>query len=100
MMRSSKSKIKLLAKQHIESLFNLAHENSNYEQKYIGLLRNYSTKHKVSLPRNIGRSFCKNCNSLFLSNSRVRIKRGKKPLKVITCLKCGSIKRIGLSPKQ
>lgn len=99
-MRRRKGIERKIAIDHITELFDQAKTNSKFSKRYISLLRKYSTRLKIPLPLEIRRSFCKDCNSLLAGNCRVRIKPGKKPIKIITCLSCGQIKRVGLTPKQ
>jgi RNase P subunit RPR2 len=101
-MRRNKKKSSKVAKDHIAQLYNLAlHEpDTLYQKRYISLIRKYVTRHKISLDKNVRRSFCKGCNLLYAPgvNCRVRVKSVGVPMKVITC-DCGTIRRIVLGKK-
>lgn len=85
-----------IAKERIRYLFDLA--NSEYSEdpekskRYVVLARKIGMRHRVSIPPELKRRFCKNCGSLLVpgNSSRVRLKDGRL---TITCLICGSIKR-------
>jgi ribonuclease P protein subunit RPR2 len=83
-----------IAAERIKKLFELAKKEKNGRAKrYVQLARRIAEKTRTRLPREIKRSFCRKCNSLFNSkNLRVRI--AKKEKKVIyTCLNCGNVQR-------
>jgi ribonuclease P protein subunit RPR2 len=97
-MKNKKKKASY-AKEKIQSLFALAQENTTHQQRYITLLRKVATRNRTHIPRPIGQSICKHCNIILIpgKTARIRFKRGKNTLKVITCLSCGNIKRIGFT---
>lgn len=85
-----------IAEQRIQKLFNLAGEafptRPDLADRYVDIARRLSMRHKVSIPREMKRSICKNCYSYMVpgANCRVRID-GENVL--ITCQKCGAIRR-------
>lgn len=94
--KKNKAVARNIAQERIEYLFDLAKsefsENPEMSKRYVSLARKIGMRHRVSIPSELKRSFCKNCGSLLLTgnNSRVRLKDGTI---IITCLDCGSIKR-------
>lgn len=102
-MNIHKKKKKLLesAKNEMNRLFVLSKnsfplkECSNYS-KHAFL---FSQRHKIPLSISQRRDFCKKCfNPLFPSiTQRVRIKKGKNPLIISTCLNCRNVKRFGFN---
>ena len=91
--KKQKALIKDLAIQRIERLFKLAGdeygEHPERSDRYVLLARRIGMRYRVSLPRELKRKLCKNCQSYLVpgSNSRVRL-RGN--YVVMTCLKCGN----------
>jgi ribonuclease P protein subunit RPR2 len=85
-----------MAEQRIRRLFKLAAEafpaRPDLSNRYVDIARRISMRHRVSIPREFKRNVCKECHSFLVpgANSRVRIDGNNV---VITCLKCGSIKR-------
>jgi ribonuclease P protein subunit RPR2 len=86
---------------HINELFELAKQNfpGELSKRNIELVREYATRFNIKLAPEIKRNFCKECNTILIvgKTSRVRIKPGKKPIKIVTCLECGTVKRIGFT---
>ena len=87
---------KNIAQERIEYLFELAKNelcsNPEKSQRYVWLARKIGMRHRVSIPAELKRNLCKQCGSLLVAglNSRRRIKDGNI---IITCLKCGGLKR-------
>jgi ribonuclease P protein subunit RPR2 len=85
-----------MASQRIERLFCLAREACKERQdladRYVDIARRISMRHRVSIPRELKRNVCKNCSGYLAPgvNARVRID-GRNVL--ITCQRCGGIKR-------
>ena len=52
-----------------------------------------SKRHKIRIPQNYKRMFCKKCYIPYIPNRTVRIRTGRGKV-TFTCLKCGHIKRI------
>ncbi|MDY0386017.1 MAG: ribonuclease P protein component 4 [Methanolobus sp.] len=87
---------KNIAQERIQYLFELAKNelclNPEKSERYVLLARKIGMRHRVSIPAELKRNFCKQCGSLLVTgqNSRRRIKDGNI---IITCLKCGGVKR-------
>lgn len=85
-----------MAEQRIERLFELAWkaypERPGLADRYVDIARRISMRHRVSLPPELKKRVCKKCMSFLVpgENSRVRLD-GKNV--IVTCLKCGGIKR-------
>jgi ribonuclease P protein subunit RPR2 len=69
-----------IAAERIKKLFELAKKEKNGRAKrYVQLARRIAEKTRTRIPREIKRSFCRKCNSLFNSkNLRVRIAKKEK----------------------
>lgn len=52
-----------------------------------------SKRHKIRIPQNYKRKYCKKCFNFFIPGKTTRVRTGKGKI-TITCLKCGHIKRI------
>lgn len=93
--KEAKERINALFLEAINLIKNIDTKNSNISPANLFAKRilNLSTKFKISLPRNIRRRICKNCNSFFFPNKnmRIRITNGKVS---ITCTDCGFVSRI------
>ena len=103
--KEAKERINALFSEAINSTKNINTENNtktNIKNKNLNSIPanlfakrilNLSTKFKISLPRNIRRRICKNCNSFLFPNKnmRIRITNGKVS---ITCIDCGFVSRI------
>jgi ribonuclease P protein subunit RPR2 len=87
-----------IAKERIQILFDLAKkEFKNHPERskrYIQLLRKIGLRYNVRLPKEIKRSFCKNCNSLLIPglSSEVRLNKRTKTVN-IRCKNCNKIYR-------
>lgn len=85
-----------LAKQRIERLFLLAGEaypeRPDLANRYVGIARRISMRHRVSIPRELKRSVCKECYAYLKPGSNARVRTDGRNV-VITCLKCGGIRR-------
>ncbi|SFM66272.1 ribonuclease P protein component 4 [Methanolobus profundi] len=94
--KKNKAVARNIAMERIEYLFTLAKEefpaSPNRSKRYVSLARKIGMRHRVSIPADLKRNFCRNCGSLLVpgSNSRTRLKNG---YILMTCLECGSIKR-------
>lgn len=89
-----------IAVQRINILFTLAERmffsHPELAQRYVDLARRIGMRCKVRIPRKWRRRFCRKCGSFLWPgvNCRVRIRQNRFPHIVITCLKCGSQRRI------
>ncbi|OPY28617.1 MAG: Ribonuclease P protein component 4 [Methanocella sp. PtaU1.Bin125] len=85
-----------MAGQRIERLFGLAEracrDRPDLADRYVDIARRISMRHRVSIPGGLKRHVCKECGGYMAPgvNARVRID-GRNVL--ITCLRCGGIKR-------
>jgi ribonuclease P protein subunit RPR2 len=96
----NKKNQKMIAKQRINKLFELADRNALsdrlfFSDKYVQLARKISMRYLVKIPREHRRKFCKHCYSYLLPplTSRIRIHRGKV---IIYCNNCKKYTRIPL----
>jgi ribonuclease P protein subunit RPR2 len=85
-----------LARQRIERLFELADrsyaERPDLSDRYVDIARRISMRHRVSIPRELKRNICKDCYSYLRPGSNARVRADGRNV-VITCLKCGGIRR-------
>lgn len=85
-----------LAKQRIGRLFAMAAEayakRPDLADRYVDIARRISMRHRVSIPRELKRNVCKECYSYLRPGSNARIRTDGQNV-VITCLKCGGIRR-------
>ncbi|WP_455279429.1 ribonuclease P protein component 4 [[Eubacterium] cellulosolvens] len=99
MKYNDQHKVRVLAKQRIEKLFRLASECHSRDpalaNRYVELARKIGMKCQVRIPRRFKMYFCKECNSFLVpgANLRIRNRRDGKGKVIMTCLKCGMIKR-------
>ena len=85
-----------LAGQRIERLFKLATEayaeRPDLADRYVDIARRISMRHRVSIPRELKRNICKQCYAYLQPGSNARVRADGRNV-VITCLKCGGIRR-------
>ena len=99
------STAKQIARERVQILFQQAMRmyktDPQLARSYIGTARKISMAARLRLPAAYTRRICKNCNTLLVpgESSRVRIKPTRETHLVVTCLKCGSLKRIPMRPK-
>ncbi len=99
------TRIKQIARQRIEILFNqakkTAHTNPKLAREYVLSARKIAMAAKIRLPLQFRRQTCKECNSFFVHgvNVRVRVKQKREPHVVVTCLNCGNQTRYMLKKK-
>jgi ribonuclease P protein subunit RPR2 len=99
------STAKQIAKERIQVLFQQAlrtyKTDPQLAQSYIGTARKIAMAARLRLPVVYTRRICRNCNTLLIpgESSRIRIKPKRETHIVVTCLKCGSLKRIPVRPK-
>ncbi|RLG80323.1 MAG: ribonuclease P [Thermoprotei archaeon] len=95
------SPVKDLALQRMKYLFKLALEEArrrryNLASRYVELVVKYGHKARVKPPRYIRRGYCRKCKVPLIPGltARVRIQsEGKGSRVVMTCLRCGWIRR-------
>lgn len=84
-----------IAKERIEILFREAErefkKHPERSKRYVELARKIGLRYNVRLPKELKRSFCKNCNTLLIPSvtSTVRLDKAI----IIKCLKCNKIYR-------
>lgn len=85
-----------MARQRIERLFHMAErvyeERPDLADRYVDIARRISMRHKVSMPSDLKRSICKQCYGYLVPGSNARVRVDGKNV-VITCLRCGGIRR-------
>ncbi len=97
--RGQSDEFKSLAFERVERLFELAEVASggrpDLADRYVQLAWKLKTRYNLRLPRELGMKFCRKCRSFWRpgASCRVRIKSG---VVIITCLRCGRIKRLPL----
>jgi len=87
-----------IAKERIQILFDLAKKefkkHPERSKRYIQLLRKIGLRYNVRLPKEIKRSFCKNCNFLLIPGLSSEVRLNKKTKTVnIRCKNCNKIYR-------
>ena len=85
-----------MAEQRIKRLFQLAQKaypkRPELADRYVDVARRISMRHRVSIPRELKKRICKECGSYLMPGENSRIRLDGKNI-VITCMKCGAIKR-------
>lgn len=91
---------KQIANERVKKLFNLAKVRAlsgdfYFANRYVFLARKVAMKYRLSIPKELKRSFCKNCYFFLVPNlnCRIRIHRGKI---IIFCYNCKKFTRIPL----
>jgi ribonuclease P protein subunit RPR2 len=98
MRRSDRSYVKL-AEERIDLLYRFAREvfseDPSLADRYVEIARRISMRCRVRIPRELKRYTCKGCGGLLVpgANCRVRIRPERGTAVVVTCLKCGRVKR-------
>lgn len=88
-----------LARERIEILFREAEAlhgiDPSLSDRCVAIARRIAEKHRVRIPRQLRRRFCRRCGAFLVPgvSSRVRIYRGRV---IVTCLRCGNIRRFRL----
>ena len=94
--------IKGIAKERIMELFKEAEKqfdkHSERSKQYVKISLRLAAKSGIRMPKEIRRSYCRNCKSYLVSgkNTKIRTRKGKL---VVSCLVCGSHRRMILKPK-
>jgi ribonuclease P protein subunit RPR2 len=92
-----KRRARRIARERMDILLDLAKEvfckDRELSRRYVSLARRIGTRHNVRLSKKDKLLVCKNCSSFLVPgvNSRVRTHALRV---IITCLECGSIRRI------
>ncbi|MEM2734381.1 MAG: ribonuclease P [Candidatus Bathyarchaeia archaeon] len=94
-MVPSRAKIKEIALNRIERLFDMAikmlHERPDLSQRYVEIARKISMRARVRIPGEKRMLICRHCKRFIFPgvSSRVRLQSRREPHIVITCLYCG-----------
>lgn len=97
--RAGDAESQRLARERIGILFRQAEELFRRERslanRCVELARKIAMKHRVRIPRELRRRFCRRCGAYLVPgvNARIRIHDGRV---VVTCLACGSMRRFVL----
>ena len=85
-----------LAEQRIRRLFQLAEgacrERPDLADRYVAIARRISMRHRVGLPRELKRRVCKSCYCYLVPGANARVRADGRNV-IITCLRCGGIRR-------
>lgn len=85
-----------MARQRIGRLFEMAarvyRDRPDLADRYVDIARRISMRHRVSIPPDLKRSVCKQCYGYLAPGSSARVRADGRNV-VITCLRCGGIKR-------
>ncbi|NPA86231.1 MAG: ribonuclease P [bacterium] len=98
-MRSRKQ-LRKVALERIEQLFEQARkaakENPALMERYVQLIKQLRKKYHPFVPRKIKMFICKHCNAILIPGvtARVRLRTNRFPHLAITCLRCGTVKRM------
>jgi len=102
-MRHRNTQYKEIARERIEKLFDLAEEhfreNPLLSDRYVELARKIGMKCQVRMPARLKMRFCRRCGSFLIAgvNSKFRVRSDGDGRVVVTCLRCGTIKRYPMS---
>lgn len=97
--------VKDLARQRIEGLFQLALESAKehpeLSDRYVEMALRLSERTRVRLPRGWKYFICGSCGGFLYPGigSRVRVSQRRSPHVVVTCLRCGGVKRYAITDK-
>jgi ribonuclease P protein subunit RPR2 len=98
--------MKQIAKKRVDILFQrantLSKANPKLSSHYVEYARRIAMAAKIRLPQDYRRRVCKKCNNYLVygENCRVRVRQKREPHIVITCLNCGTQKRILLRKRK
>ncbi|RLF09035.1 MAG: ribonuclease P [Thermoprotei archaeon] len=104
-MGAVRREVRDIALQRIWRLFKLAEEiharSPELADRYVELARRIAMRCRLRIPRPLRRCFCHRCGRFLVPgvNCRVRLAKRRSPHVAITCLSCGHIHRIPLSPR-
>ncbi|MBI2148245.1 ribonuclease P [Candidatus Woesearchaeota archaeon] len=86
MKRLNKNKLKQIALERINILFQEAKSNPSKANRYVEIARKIGMKVNIPIPKEYKRRYCKHCNNYFQSgNYRVRTRN---KMVVYYCLNC------------
>ncbi len=85
-----------MAEQRIRRLFELAEtaypERPDLADRYVDIARRISLRHRAPIPRELKKRICKKCGAFLVPGKNCRVRLDGKNV-VVTCLRCGAIKR-------
>ncbi|MGM5480039.1 MAG: ribonuclease P protein component 4 [Nanobdellota archaeon] len=98
-----KKKIARRSHRAIDELFSLQKKflftRPSRSQRYSYLIRRISRKNRVKLPRDIKRSYCKHCKTVFIPGKNYRVRIRKKQV-TYYCFSCKKFTRIPFDKKR
>jgi len=72
-------------------------KDKNLANKYVKIARKICMKHKIKLPKDLKRRFCKHCYSYLVPGKNLRIRNQKGKI-VYYCLECKKYTRFPIKP--
>jgi ribonuclease P protein subunit RPR2 len=92
------------AQERISDLFALAEQESarghpTLPDRYVGLARRIGMRYNVRLPVEYRELYCRRCSAHWVEGRTVRT-RLRGGLRVRTCLRCGWLRRVGISRRR
>lgn len=103
----SRYEVKRIARERIRILLDLADEvlrrDEQLAKRYVQLAFRIAAKAHLKLSRKVKRRYCRKCKTPLIPGytARVRVKKGCGGTKVVvTCLRCGYIRRYPLKSRQ
>ncbi|HLH85820.1 MAG TPA: ribonuclease P [Thermoplasmataceae archaeon] len=89
-----KRELQAVAQRRIVKLFQTAillkDQFPEYSAQEIALMRRISRRANITIPKDIKRYYCHNCNHLYGSRTRIRLFKG---VLVVSCGNCGDRRR-------
>ncbi|MFP4118657.1 MAG: ribonuclease P protein component 4 [Candidatus Woesearchaeota archaeon] len=80
-----------IAKEHISSLFKeqrkRLYSDKRLAQRYTNHIRRIGMKFRLKLPREVKRSYCKHCKTVFIPGKNCRVRLRRKKL-IYHCFEC------------
>ncbi|MBS3793296.1 MAG: ribonuclease P [Candidatus Thorarchaeota archaeon] len=98
--RISRGQLRKLAKTRIRILWKkakeVAKEDPDLASDYVNTAKKIAQKARISLPQKITRRICKKCDAVLIPgrSARFRIRNNRSTHLTVTCLHCGTIRRL------
>ncbi|MBS7620200.1 ribonuclease P [Candidatus Bathyarchaeota archaeon] len=95
-----------IALERINILFELAEKNyrrrEELARRYLQLAKRIAMRNRIRIPQNLNRRMCKECYSYLVPGvtSRVRVRSKREPHVSITCMNCGTVKRLPIKRRK
>jgi len=92
-----------IAQQRIAHLFGMAeaasHERPDLADRYVAMAVRIARRTRTRIPAHMKHCFCRACGAYLAPGrtARVRINRRRSTHQTVTCLRCGSVSRRGLT---